>query len=106
MTTPSHQPPGKEHVIILLIICHLSQSYQHIIVSVVFCCRIESDPPVILNQAILILTALLAIIITIACFKEMLLSSLCQDKEDQIICDLHIPFKVTESKGKMLASER
>lgn len=75
MMTPSHQPPGKELVIILLIVLHLSQSYRHIIVSVVFCCRIASEPPVILNQAILILTALLAIIITIACFKEMLLSS-------------------------------
>jgi len=72
MATPSHQPPGKELVITLLIVCRLSQRYPCIVVSVVFCCRIESEPPVILNQAILILTALLPIIITTACLNEML----------------------------------
>lgn len=66
----------------------------------VFCCRIASESPVILNQAMTILTDLLAVIITIAFLKEMLLSSLCHEKDDQIICDdLHISFKVTESKG-------
>lgn len=66
----------------------------------VFCCGIASEPPVILNQAMTILTDSLVVIITIAFLKEMLLSSLCQDKDDQIICDdLHISVKVTESKG-------
>lgn len=76
MTTPSHHPPGKESVIILLIVCPLSQSYRRIVVSVVFICRIESEPPVIVEQATLILTTLLAVIITIACLKETLLSPL------------------------------
>lgn len=99
MMTPSHQSSGKKLVIIFLIVCHLSQSYRHVIVSVVFCCRIASEPPVILNQAMMILTDLLAVIITIAFFKEMLLSSLCQEQDHQIICNLHISFKATESKG-------
>lgn len=47
----------------------------------------------------MILTDLLAVIITVALFKEMLLSSVCQEKDDQIICNLPISFKVTESKG-------
>lgn len=106
MTTPSHHPPGKESVIILLIVCPLSQSYRRIVVSVVFVCRIESEPPVIVEQATLILTTLLAVIITIACLKETLLSSLCQDKEDQIICCLHISSQVAESKGKTLVLEK
>lgn len=99
MMTPSHQSSGKKLVIIFLIVCHLSHSCRHVIVSVVFCCRIASEPPVILNQAKMILTDLLAVIITIAVLKEILLSSLCQEKDDQIICHLHISFKVTESKG-------